>query len=102
MFIPFTNCLNANENKKSLFQADVLVCSTNATLDLIGKAGSDLVKGAGQGLVQEIKSKYTGGIKHGEVAVLQGHGLNCQQVFLAALPSWRTGVEQVCTLNIFI
>ncbi|CAG2237179.1 PARP10_14_15 [Mytilus edulis] len=75
-------------------QADVLVCSTNATLDLIGKAGSDLVKGAGQGLVQEIKSKYTGGIKHGDIAVLQGHGLNCQQVFLAALPSWRTGVEK--------
>ncbi|XP_071171398.1 protein mono-ADP-ribosyltransferase PARP14-like [Mytilus edulis] len=75
-------------------QADVLVCSTNATLDLTGKAGSDLVKGAGQGLVQEIKSKYTGGIKHGEIAVLQGHGLNCQQVFLAALPSWRTGVEK--------
>ncbi|XP_076101996.1 protein mono-ADP-ribosyltransferase PARP14-like isoform X2 [Mytilus galloprovincialis] len=75
-------------------QADVLVCSTNATLDLIGKAGSDLVKGAGQGLVQEIKIKYTGGIKHGDIAVLQGHGLNCQQVFLAALPSWKTGVEK--------
>ncbi|XP_063432104.1 protein mono-ADP-ribosyltransferase PARP14-like [Mytilus trossulus] len=75
-------------------QADVLVCSTNATLDLIGKAGSDLVKGAGQGIVQEIKSKYTGGIKHGDIAVLQGHGLSCQQVFLAALPSWRAGVEK--------
>ncbi|CAG2248646.1 unnamed protein product [Mytilus edulis] len=75
-------------------QADVLVCSTNATLDLIGKAGSDLVKGAGQGLIQEIKIKYTGGIKHGDIAVLQGHDLNCQQVFLAALPSWRTGVEK--------
>ncbi|CAC5406007.1 PARP10_14_15 [Mytilus coruscus] len=75
-------------------QADVIVCSTNASLDLTGKAGSDLVKGAGQGLLQEIKSKYTDGIKHGDIAVLQGHSLNCQKVFLAALPSWKTGVEK--------
>ncbi|XP_052099784.1 protein mono-ADP-ribosyltransferase PARP14-like [Mytilus californianus] len=75
-------------------QADVIVCSTNASLDLTGKAGSDLVKGAGQGLLLEIKIKYSDGIKHGDIAVLQGHSLNCQKVFLAALPSWKTGVEK--------
>ena len=71
------------------------MCSTNASLDLTGKAGKDLVKGAGDAICTETGNKYPDGIKHGEIAILQGHNLSCQQVYLVALPSWKSGVEKV-------
>ena len=74
----------------------MIVCSTNGQLDMSGPAGKSLVRGAGTQLLDDIKSDYSDGIQHGDIAVVQGYNLKCQEVYLAALPSFSPGAEKVC------
>ena len=58
-------------------------------------AGQSIVKVAGTGIEDEIKNTYSEGIKLGDIAVLSGYKLQCQKVYLAALPKWMPGGEKV-------
>ena len=63
-----------------------------------GPVGNSLVNGAGKQLLGDIKSNFSGGIQNGDIAVVKGYNLQCQEVYLAALPSWSSGGEKVCTM----
>ncbi|CAC5406004.1 PARP10_14_15 [Mytilus coruscus] len=76
-------------------KANVIVCSSNGDLDLSGPVGKSIVKVAGNELLAEIKNKYTGGIKHGDIAVAKGYKLQCTELYLAALFNWKPGFEKV-------
>ncbi|XP_071171378.1 protein mono-ADP-ribosyltransferase PARP14-like isoform X2 [Mytilus edulis] len=76
-------------------KADVIICSSNGDLDLSGPVGKSIIKVAGDELLTEIKKKYTGGIQHGEIAVVKGYKLQCTELYLAALFNWRPGFEKM-------
>ena len=58
-------------------------------------AGQSIVKVAGTEILDEIKNTYSEGIKHGDIAVVSGYKLQCQKVYLTALPKWTTGGKKV-------
>ena len=58
-------------------------------------AGKSIAKVAGTEILDEIKNTYSEGIKHGDIAVLSGYKLQCQKVYLTALPKWTPGGEKV-------
>lgn len=69
----------------------MLVNSTSWNLDLnAGLTSKSLLKAAGPGIQQECKKKYKGGIYMGEIAVTEGHNLNCKHVFHGYLSSYST------------
>ena len=78
-----------------LFQADVIVCATNGRLGMSGLTGRSLVHVAGVQMLNEIRKTYGKGLQYGEVAVVKGYKLQCKEVYLAALPEWKPGSEQV-------
>ena len=58
-------------------------------------AGKSIAKVAGTEILDEIKNTYSEGITHGDIAVVSGYKLQCQKVYLTALPKWTTGGEKV-------
>lgn len=73
----------------------MIICSSNGDLDLSGPVGKSIIKVAGDELLTEIKKKYTGGIQHGDIAVVKGYKLQCTELYLAALFNWKPGFEKV-------
>ncbi|XP_076101127.1 uncharacterized protein LOC143070915 [Mytilus galloprovincialis] len=76
-------------------KADVVICSTNGQLDLSGPAGRSITNAAGPEILGEIKTKYSDGIGHGEIAAISGYKMTCKEVYLAALPGWSSGGEKI-------
>ncbi|CAG2200250.1 PARP10_14_15 [Mytilus edulis] len=76
-------------------KADVIICSTNGQLDLSGPAGRSITNAAGPEILGEIKTKYSDGIEHGDIAAVSGYKMTCKEVYLAALPGWSSGGEKI-------
>ena len=64
-----------------------------------GKSSKSLLDVGGQGLMAEIETRYPNGVKHGEVAIISGGNLQCQELYLGYLPGWKDGNGKVCILG---
>ena len=72
-------------------KADVIVNTTTVGMDLwYGAVSSAILAKAGQALQDECKTKYPGGIKFGDIASTQGHGLSCKAIYHLHLPAWSS------------
>lgn len=68
----------------------MLVNSTSWDLDLkAGLTSRSILKVAGPGIQEECKKRYKRGIKMGDIAITEGHGLNCKHVFHGSLLSYN-------------
>lgn len=88
-----------------VFQADVIVNSTNKDLEMSkGTMSKQLLKVAGQGIQNECEKKYPRGIPHGEMAVTSpGRLSSCKQIFHVALPRCQGDQDlKVCNKFVFI
>lgn len=69
----------------------MLVNSTSWDLDLTaGFTSKSILKVAGPGIQEECKKRYKRGIKMGDIAITEGHGLNCKHVFHGSLLSYNS------------
>lgn len=55
-----------------------------------GAVTSSILAKAGQALQDECKTKYPQGVKVGDIACTQGHGLQCKAVYHLTLPNWSS------------
>lgn len=39
--------------------------------------------------MEEIITKHSNGVEHGEVAIISGGDLKCKELFLGCLPPWK-------------
>lgn len=68
-----------------------------------GAACKSLLMAGGKELQDECAAKYPGGIKNGDIAVINGGGkLECNKVYLTSLPNWHSegNPKQVTRYNI--
>jgi len=73
------------------------VCSACANLQLgTSPATSSLSKAAGAQLQEDLTRMYPGGITPGELAVVDGGKLRCDQVYFTTLPPWREAARNGC------
>ncbi|KAJ8298129.1 hypothetical protein KUTeg_024660 [Tegillarca granosa] len=83
-------------------KVDVVVNSTSSDLKLNSRPGlsKSLLEKAGESLQDECDEKYPNGIKVGEIAITNGHRLNCQKVFHGTFPCWYSKpIENVLPEN---
>ena len=55
-----------------------------------GAVSSSILAQAGPALQDECKKKHPGGVKVGNIAVTQGHGLKVKDVYHLTLPVWSS------------
>ena len=73
-------------------QADVIVNTTNLSLDLrIGTVSRSLIKEGGDIIMQELKRKYPDGIQVGKIARSSGGNLQCKEIYHGVLNKWDQG-----------
>ncbi|XP_061184932.1 protein mono-ADP-ribosyltransferase PARP15-like [Saccostrea echinata] len=79
-------------------QADVLVCSGPKDLQLSnGGLSKALLRVAGREMQDELNQNYYNGVEYGDIAVSEGHKLQCKFVYHGALPKWGTSQPDPCS-----
>jgi len=57
-----------------------------------------MLRVAGESLQEECDRKYGNGIDPGEIAITEGHNLNCKKVFHGFIPHWFSKMEVIANL----
>lgn len=69
----------------------MIVCNGPENVQLKnGEIAESLLKAAGPGLQIECDQKYPQGIRYGDLAITGGHNIQCQFLYLGAIPKWGT------------
>ena len=77
------------------------MASATSNLNLrSGSASYSLMKQGGPLLQSECEKLYPTGIQDGEVAVIGSGNLNCDQVYLSSLPSWKDALGNHCKASL--
>ncbi|KAH3872406.1 hypothetical protein DPMN_035622 [Dreissena polymorpha] len=83
-----------------LLQTDILVFCTSPKLNLKGgPATQALLKAGGQQLQTDCDRLYPKGIKEGELAIIGGGQLKCEQIYLTTLPTWKEASSNGCKVS---
>ncbi|XP_052266746.1 protein mono-ADP-ribosyltransferase PARP14-like isoform X2 [Dreissena polymorpha] len=81
----------------SNIKTDILVFCTSPKLNLKGgPATQALLKAGGQQLQTDCDRLYPKGIKEGELAIIGGGQLKCEQIYLTTLPTWKEASSNGC------
>ena len=86
-----------------MFQADALVCNAPRDLQLNKIALSEaLLKAGGIGLQQQCHQEYPKGLEYGDVVMIDGHSLKCDNVYFTAIPKWDTPSTNPIKVGVFL
>ncbi|XP_053407936.1 uncharacterized protein LOC128559650 [Mercenaria mercenaria] len=78
-----------------LEEADMVACTMSSTLNLEnGIVSKALLDRAGGELQHEMNRDYPGGVRAGEIAVLNGYELKCSFVAFGVMAPWRNKTRQ--------
>ena len=85
----------------------MIVCTTSPTLNLgSGAAGKSLLREGGHSLQDECKDIIANkeSIKPGEIVTISGGKIECKNIYLTVLPSWRddsSSLQVFCKIHNF-
>lgn len=87
--------LGPSESVSSDQQVDVIVISSNCSLDLSkGRASKALLEAAGDGIQTECRANYPNGIHDGEIAITSGGQLSCKAIYHGALSKYACDEDE--------
>lgn len=79
------------------FQTDVIVNMTSSNLNLEqGVASRALLAKGGTTIQEDLNTKYSNGIKEGEIAVSNSGNLSCKDVYHITMSKRKRGGHEVC------